>query len=48
MPPDHPDSNYRMAREAMLSKVPIPEENVHAVPTTATDPAACAANTSGR
>ena len=27
--PDHVDSNYRMAREAMLSKVPIPEANVH-------------------
>ncbi len=43
VPPDHPDSNYRMAREAMLSKVPIPEENVHAVPTHGDDPAACAA-----
>jgi 6-phosphogluconolactonase len=28
VPPDHPDSNYRMAREAMLSKVPVPAENV--------------------
>lgn len=27
--PDHPDSNYRMAREALLSRVPVPEENVH-------------------
>lgn len=43
VPPDHPDSNYRMAREAMLSKVPIPQENVHAVPTTGEDPAAAAA-----
>lgn len=43
VPPDHPDSNYRMAREAMLSKVPIPEENVHAVPTTGGDPAGAAA-----
>ena len=34
VPPDHPDSNYRMAREAMLAHVPIPAENVHAVPTT--------------
>ena len=23
VPPDHPDSNYRMANEAMLSKVPV-------------------------
>jgi 6-phosphogluconolactonase len=29
VPPDHPDSNYRMAREALLSKVPIPEKQVH-------------------
>ena len=28
VPPDHPDSNYRMAKEALLSKVPIPETNV--------------------
>ena len=43
VPPDHPDSNYRMTREAMLSKVPIPEGNVHAVPTTGADPAEAAA-----
>jgi 6-phosphogluconolactonase len=29
VPPDHKDSNYRMAREAMLSKVPIPDASVH-------------------
>ena len=29
---DHPDSNYRMAREAMLAKAPVPPENVHPVP----------------
>lgn len=29
VPPDHPDSNYRMAHEAMLSKVPIPQAHVH-------------------
>ena len=28
VPPDHPDSNYRMACESMLSKVPVPAENV--------------------
>jgi 6-phosphogluconolactonase len=31
VPPDHPDSNYRMAQEAMLSKVPIPTANVHRI-----------------
>ncbi|MEE9615322.1 MAG: 6-phosphogluconolactonase [Thermodesulfobacteriota bacterium] len=29
VPPDHPESNYRMAEEAFLSRVPIPPENVH-------------------
>ena len=29
--PDHPDSNYRMAWEAMLSRVAVPEENVHRI-----------------
>ncbi len=29
VPPDHPDSNYRMARDALLTRVPIPEQNVH-------------------
>jgi 6-phosphogluconolactonase len=29
VPPDHAESNYRMAYEAMLSKLPIPECNIH-------------------
>jgi len=29
VPPDHPESNYRMARETLLSKVPIPGDNVY-------------------
>ena len=29
VPPDHHDSNYRMAREALLSSVMLPLENVH-------------------
>lgn len=33
VPPDHPDSNARMARDAMLSRVAIPDGNIHAVPT---------------
>ncbi len=28
VPPNDPDSNYRMANEAMLSKVPVPAENI--------------------
>lgn len=31
VPPDHPDSNYRMAHEALLSRVPVPASNVHRV-----------------
>jgi len=29
VPPDHKDSNYRMAHQALLSKVPIPGDNVY-------------------
>lgn len=32
VPPDHPDSNYRMATEALLSKVPIPSQNIFRIP----------------
>ena len=32
VPPDHPDSNYRMANEVLLSRVPITNSNVHRVP----------------
>lgn len=31
VPPDHSDSNYRMANEALLAKVPIPPGNIHRV-----------------
>jgi 6-phosphogluconolactonase len=31
VPPDHPESNYRMANEAMLSKIPVPAANIHRV-----------------
>jgi len=31
VPPDHADSNYRMANEAMLSRVPVPPENIHRI-----------------
>ena len=29
VPPDHPDSNERLARDALLARVPIPEEQIH-------------------
>lgn len=31
VPPDHSDSNYRMVYEAMLSRVPVPLENIHRI-----------------
>jgi 6-phosphogluconolactonase len=44
VPADDQRSNYRMARETLLSRVPIPGERVHAVPTdTVTVDAAAAA-----
>jgi 6-phosphogluconolactonase len=38
VPHDHRDSNYRMAREALLSHVSIPDGNIHAVPTEGLSP----------
>lgn len=32
VPPDHPDSNYHMARLALLNAVPLPPANVHRIP----------------
>ena len=29
VPPDHSESNFRMAQEALLSKIKIPHENIH-------------------
>jgi 6-phosphogluconolactonase len=29
VPPDHPESNYRTVRLALLSRVPIPSRNIH-------------------
>jgi 6-phosphogluconolactonase len=31
VPPDHADSNYRMAREALIDRVPLPASNVHRI-----------------
>lgn len=38
VPNDHADSNYRMAREALLDHVPIPTERVHPMVTDPDDP----------
>jgi len=31
VPPEHPDSNYRMARQTLLDRVDIPASNVHRI-----------------
>lgn len=31
VPPDHPDSNFRMTREALIDRVPLPPGNVHRI-----------------
>jgi 6-phosphogluconolactonase len=41
VPPDHPDSNYRMVREALLSRAPVPMANIAPI-ATGGDPAAAA------
>jgi 6-phosphogluconolactonase len=33
VPHDHPDSNYRMSREAMLTKAQVASENIYPIPT---------------
>jgi len=43
VPPDHPDSNYRMANAALLSKVPIPAAQVARIRGEAEDAEAAAA-----
>ncbi len=39
VPPDHPDSNYRMVQQALLERVRIPPEQVLPMPTQGGDPA---------
>ncbi len=33
VPPDHPDSNYHMARETLLSRIAVKPAQVHRIPT---------------
>ncbi len=40
--PDHADSNYRVAREALIDRIAIPAANVHRMPADAADPDAAA------
>ncbi|MDZ7362769.1 MAG: 6-phosphogluconolactonase [candidate division KSB1 bacterium] len=38
VPADHPDSNYNMAREALLAPLSIENENIHPIPTELYEP----------
>jgi len=38
VPPENPESNYRTADESLISRVPIPLENIHRMPGEKTDP----------
>ena len=42
VPPDHPDSNFRMVREALLRRVAVPPANVHRMEAEAADADAAA------
>jgi 6-phosphogluconolactonase len=42
VPPDHPDSNYRMAHETMLSPVGVPADHIHRIKAELPDPASAA------
>jgi 6-phosphogluconolactonase len=42
VPHDDAQSNYRMVREALLSRVPIPALNIHPIPTEGVSPEAAA------
>src|ERR1700724_1724922 len=43
VPPDHRDSNFRMAREALIDHVPIAAAQVHPIPTSSASPDEAAA-----
>jgi 6-phosphogluconolactonase len=43
VPHGHPDSNFGMARDAFLSHVPVPADNIHAIPTEGLPPEQAAA-----
>jgi 6-phosphogluconolactonase len=42
VPPDDAESNYRMARETLLSHLPVSENQIHRIPTELGDPEAVA------
>ena len=44
VPPDHPDSNYGMAKAALIDHVPIPADHVHRIRAELPDPQDAAAD----
>jgi 6-phosphogluconolactonase len=44
VPPDHAESNYRMARETLLAHIKVPAANIHRMPGERTDYEAAAAD----
>lgn len=42
VPPQHADSNYRMVHDTLLSRVPVPAQNIHRMQGEAADPEAAA------
>jgi 6-phosphogluconolactonase len=44
VPPNHADSNFRMAREALLDPLGIEQDRIHRMPAEAADPSAAAAD----
>ena len=44
VPPDHPESNYGMAQESLLSKVPVPAANIFRIPAEDPDASRAAAS----
>lgn len=42
--PDHPDSNFGMAYECLLSRVPVPSSHIHRMPGERQDPGRAAAD----
>ncbi|MHB8992764.1 MAG: 6-phosphogluconolactonase [Chloroflexota bacterium] len=43
VPPDHPDSNYRLARETLLDGLPLSPDQIHRVPVELGEPETVAA-----
>ncbi len=47
VPPQHEQSNYRLAAETLLSRVPVPADHVHPIPTDAPTPEQAALSYAG-